>query len=155
MPYCLSVLLLIWGKTVTPGIEGRSQQYSDVISGCCQESVKWEGCWWMVEALTSRTPASQLGWGPPSCEGGRKWKWSCSVVSDSVTPWAVAYHSPPSMEFSRQEYWNGLPFPSPGDLPNPGVKPRSPASGRCFTIWASREARGRQREGEMKMNPNC
>ena len=42
-------------------------------------------------------------------------------------PWTVACWAPLSMEFSRQEYWNGLPFPSPGDLPNPGIKPRSPA----------------------------
>ena len=44
-----------------------------------------------------------------------------------MTPWTVAHQGPPSMEFSRQEYWNGLPFPSPGDLPNPEIKPRSPA----------------------------
>ena len=44
-----------------------------------------------------------------------------------VTPWTVAHLAPPSMGFSRQEYWSGLPFPSPGDLPNPGIKPRSPA----------------------------
>ena len=43
------------------------------------------------------------------------------------TPWAVAYQIPLSMGFSRQEYWSGLPFPSPGDLPNPGIEPRSPA----------------------------
>ena len=43
-----------------------------------------------------------------------------------VTPWTVAYQAPPSMGFSRQEYWSGLPFPSPGDLPNPGFEPRSP-----------------------------
>ena len=42
-------------------------------------------------------------------------------------PWTVAYPAPPSMEFSRQEYWSGLPFPSPGDLPNPAIEPRSPA----------------------------
>ena len=42
-------------------------------------------------------------------------------------PWTVAYLAPPSMGFSRQEYWSGLPFPSPGDLPNPGIKPGSPA----------------------------
>ena len=42
-------------------------------------------------------------------------------------PWTVAHQAPPSMGFSRQEYWSGLPFPSPGDLPNPGVEPRSPA----------------------------
>ena len=44
-----------------------------------------------------------------------------------ATPWAVARQAPLSMEFSRQEYWSGLPFPSPGDLPNPGVEPGSPA----------------------------
>ena len=44
-----------------------------------------------------------------------------------ATPWSVAYQASLSMGFSRQEYWSGLPFPSPGDLPNPGIKPRSPA----------------------------
>ena len=43
-----------------------------------------------------------------------------------VTLGSVAYQSPPSIEFSRQEYWSGLPFPSPGDPPNPGIEPRSP-----------------------------
>ena len=44
----------------------------------------------------------------------------------TMTPWTVAYQVPPSMGFSRQEYRSGLPSPSPGDLPNPGIKPRSP-----------------------------
>ena len=44
-----------------------------------------------------------------------------------TTPWTVAYQTPRSMGFSRQEYWSGVPFPSPGDLPNPGIEPRSPA----------------------------
>ena len=44
-----------------------------------------------------------------------------------VTPWTVTYQALPSMEFSRQEYWSGLPFPSQGDLPDPGIEPRSPA----------------------------
>ena len=43
-----------------------------------------------------------------------------------MTPWIVAHQAPPSMGFSRQEYWTGLPFPSPGDLPSPGIEPRSP-----------------------------
>ena len=43
------------------------------------------------------------------------------------TQWSVAYQAPKSMGFSRQEYWSGLPFPSPGDLPDPGIKPGSPA----------------------------
>ena len=44
-----------------------------------------------------------------------------------ATPWTVAHQAPPSIGFSRQEYWSGLPFPSPGDLPDPGIEPRSPA----------------------------
>ena len=44
-----------------------------------------------------------------------------------ATAWAVACQDPLSMEFSRQEYWSVLPLPSPGDLPDPGIKPRSPA----------------------------
>ena len=44
-----------------------------------------------------------------------------------ATPWAVACQAPLSMGFSRREYWNGLPFPPPGDLPNPGIKPASKA----------------------------
>ena len=48
-----------------------------------------------------------------------------SCVQLFATPWTVPCQVPPSMGFSRQEYWSGLPFPSPGDLPNPGIKPRS------------------------------
>ena len=48
---------------------------------------------------------------------------SHSVVFDFVTPWTVARQSPLSMGFSRQEYWSGLPFPSPGDLLHPGIEP--------------------------------
>ena len=65
-----------------------------------------------------------------------------SVVSDSVTPWTVAQQVPLSMGFSRQEYWSGLPCPSPGDLSNPGIEPvclMSPAlASEYFTtsaIW--------------------
>ena len=50
---------------------------------------------------------------------------SLSRVRLFATPWTVAYQAPPSMEFSRQEYWSGLLFPSPGDLPNPGIEPGS------------------------------
>ena len=51
---------------------------------------------------------------------------SLSRVRLFATPCTVAYQAPPSMGFSRQEYWSGLPFPSPGDLPDPGIEPRSP-----------------------------
>ena len=52
---------------------------------------------------------------------------SLSHVQLFATPWTVAYQASPSMGFSRQEYWSGLSFPSPGDLPDPGIEPRSPA----------------------------
>ena len=52
---------------------------------------------------------------------------SLSRVRLFVTPWTVAYQAPLSMGFSRQEHWSGLPFPSPGDLPDPGIEPRFPA----------------------------
>ena len=52
---------------------------------------------------------------------------SLSRVRLFATPFMVAYQAPPCMGFSRQEYWSGLPFPSPGDLPNPGIEPGSPA----------------------------
>ena len=69
-----------------------------------------------ADALTSEPP------------GNHKMKVkSLSCVRLFATPWMVAYKAPQSMGFSRQEYWSGLPFPSPGDLPNPGIKPGSPA----------------------------
>jgi len=58
---------------------------------------------------------------------GRGWKPVFPPERKKVlTLWTVAYHAPPSMGFSRQKYWSGLPFPSPGNLPNPGIKPWSP-----------------------------
>ena len=56
----------------------------------------------------------------------------CSVMSDAfVMSWTVALQAPLSMEFSRQEYWSGLPFPSPGDLPSLGIEPKS----LRFLLW--------------------
>ena len=52
---------------------------------------------------------------------------SLSRVRLFATPWTAAYQAPPSVGFSRQEYWSGLPFASPGDLPDPGIEPGSPA----------------------------
>ena len=59
----------------------------------------------------------------PSCEVKVK---SLSHVQLFATPWSAAYQAPPSIGFSRQESWSGLPFPSPGDLPDPGIEPMSP-----------------------------
>ena len=115
----------------------------------------WEGkvggvgrfdIWWKLERACFLVQE-----GSPSCmplqdERDERGLWvlccvcvpSSSAVSDSfLTSWTVAHQAPLSMEFSRQEYWSGLPFPTPGDLPNPGiVKPASPMSpasaGRYF-----------------------
>ena len=62
---------------------------------------------------------------------------SLTCIQVFATPWTVAHQAPLSMGFSRQEHWSGLPLPSPWDLPDPGIKPTSPASpalaGRFFT----------------------
>ena len=60
-----------------------------------------------------------------SKERKRKVK-SLSRIRFFVTPWTITYQAPLSMGFSRQEYWSGLPFPSPGDLPDPVIEPGSP-----------------------------
>ena len=82
---------------------------------------------------------------------------SLSRVRLFATPWTIAYEAPTSMGSSRQEYWSGLPFPSPGDLPNPGIEPRSPSlqadaltsepPGQTHPIWA------RVRALEVKKEP--
>ena len=69
----------------------------------------------------------------------RKWKY-LSHFQIFGTPWTVDFQAPLSMEFSREEYWSGLPFPSTWDLPNPGIKPSLLHSGRFFIVWATREA---------------
>ena len=68
----------------------------------------------------------------PSSRALTSWLWKQRVKSLSrvwlfATPWTVARKAPPSMGFSRPERWSGVPFPPPGDLPHPGIKPRSPA----------------------------
>ena len=94
--------------------------------------------------IEPRPPVLQM-WSPshwttrevPLQNFGMKVK-SLSHVQLFVTPWTVAYQAPHSVGFSRQEYWSGLPFPSPGDLPNLEIVSR--IAGRRFTIWATREA---------------
>ena len=71
---------------------------------------------------------------------------TCTQSSLFVTPWTAAHQAPQSMGFSRQKYWSGLPFPSTGDLLNPGTKLASPVSltlaGRFFTGWATEACPG-------------
>ena len=80
--------------------------------------------------------------------GKRLLLFSCKVMSDSATLWAVACQAPLSMGSSSQEDWSGLPFSSPGDLSDPGFKPESPASPVLQVdsyLWATREALGIRR----------
>ena len=66
---------------------------------------------------------------------------SCSIMSDSVTPWTVDCQSPLFMVIFQQEYWSGLPCPPPRDPPTPGIEFQvSRSAGGFFTIWASRDA---------------
>ena len=69
--------------------------------------------------------------------------WSLSGIRFFATPWTVALQATLSMGFSRQEYWSGLPFPSPGDLPDPGIKPVSSAlaGGSFITVSPGKPTR--------------
>ena len=80
-----------------------------------------EGDWCWAAAMTA--PLWKFLWTAPLHESESV---NRSVVSDSLRP-HVAHQAPLSMQFSRQEYWSGLAFPPPGDVPHPGIKPRSPA----------------------------
>ena len=81
-------------------------------------------------AFLLSAPHNGLRWGQWLSTSLRARKLSLEAsnfIQDLATPWTVAYQASLSMGFSRQEYWSGLPFPSPGDLPDPGIEPESPA----------------------------
>ena len=91
----------------------------------CGEKGTLLHCWWECKLVQ---PLWRTVWTFfKKLEIELPWVKSLSRVQLFATPWTVAYQASPSMGFSRQEYWSGLPFPSPGDLPDPGIKPRSPA----------------------------
>ena len=95
---------------------------------CFPESVAWT----RLNRLGSQAQAWSWELGVEGVERGcEEWKWKCQSLRHVwlfVNPWTVAHQAPLSMKFSRQEYRSALPFPSPGDLPNPGIKPGSPSS---------------------------
>ena len=86
--------------------------YQTKLGSTCLDAVK-PTCWHWVMAKQERKKRKKVK--------------SFSCVRLFVTPRTVAYQAPPSMGFCRQEYWSGLPFPSPGDLSDPGIEPRFPA----------------------------
>ena len=109
-----AVLLILVGLVHTFVVSSRSGRqlfWSCLGSLTCVELACYRPFWWWVHVL--------------------------SHVWLSATPWTVARQAPLSMEFSRQDYWSGLPFPTPGDLFNPGIRPTFPVSsdlaGRIFT----------------------
>ena len=83
------------------------------------------------------TPRNHVSSGCPMASQiatGNQPLWACTCVLSCLTfatPWTVVHQAPLSMGFPRQEYWSGLPFPSPGDHPYPGIEPTSPASPYC------------------------
>ena len=79
---------------------------------------------------------------------------SLSRVRFFATSWTVAHQAPLSMEFSRQEYWSGLPFPSPGDLPNPGIEPKSPTL-QADALPSEPHGKPQNLVGEREMNYNA
>ena len=88
--------------------------------------VRYRGCWMLPYSQASHEHHERRCHGhSPNYDLARSR--SRSVTSASVTPWTVARQPPLSVAFPRQEYWSGLPFPSPGYLPDPGIKPASPA----------------------------
>ena len=96
-------------------------------------SFPWELYFQRIETRTLFHPTWEsrtLSIPPPKRLSEGKWKVKVKLLNRvwlSATLWTVAYQAPPSMGFSRQEYWSGVPLPSPGDLPDPGFKPGFPA----------------------------
>ena len=88
------------------------------------------------------THSSILAWRIPRTEEPGDLQSKCWLLSHArlfATPWTVAHQASTSVSFSRQGYWGGLPFPAPGGLPDPGIKPWvSYTAGRFFTDWATR-----------------
>ena len=111
---------------------------AEVAGGCCRS---WIGEHSRVSCCWTAPPGLELNTGG----GGRGLVVkSCLTL---VTPWTAAHQPPLSIRFSRQKYWNGLPFSSPWDLPDPGIEPGSPLLqavsfiiSRFFTDWAIKEA---------------
>ena len=124
-------VLRVLGSTKTGGLsEVTCEQRIDVLSTILYDkqwwlsklSIKVEVSLWWTENNTKNSPKLCMCWavlGPFSC------------ARLFATPWTPLSVAPLSTGFSRQESWSGLPFPSPEDLPNPGIEPRS---GRFFTV---------------------
>ena len=124
-------VLRVLGSTKTGGLsEVTCKQRIAVLS-----TILYDKQWWLSK-LSIKVKVS-LWWTENNTKKFPKLCMCCAVLSHFscvqlfATPWTPLSMAPLSMGFSRQEYWSGLTFPSPGDLPNPGIEPRS---GRFFTV---------------------
>ena len=122
-----------WSDPSLPLYLSSSHQWNMNCNHCIEALGIWEE---MAKDSTLLRKDINININHHKCESSYCFEWaivllllSCSVMSDSfVTPWTVSHQAPLSMGFPRQEYRSGLPFPSPGDLPDPGTKPASSAS---------------------------
>ena len=124
-PRCFIVTLAVTAKRKTSprALVYRPQEWQSLVHKILKQMIQLSAVFkssWMLN-----TPPRQYH--PTSCICCCCC-WVTSVVSDSATLWTAAFQAPPSVGFSRQERRSGLPCPSPGDLPNPGIKPGSPAT---------------------------
>ena len=120
-----------WNEIRTPEREARLLSSSSSVTFCIRAILDWSS---LVFFSGPFGEASQL-----AC--AKVHVCMLSHVKLFVTPWTAAHQAPLSMGFSRQEYWSGLPCPPPGDLPNPGIEPASPASSALqadFFTWEAK-----------------
>ena len=118
------VFIPLPGALLDPGIKPASLMSLALADGFFTTSATWKAQVQQSSNLKKEKKAFK------SLTDSVTWKVkvkSLSHVRLFATPWTVAYQALLSMGFSRQEYWSGSPFPSPGDLPDPGIEPRSPA----------------------------
>ena len=107
-------------------------------SGVSLAGVHWPKYHWRASRQTGGSP-----WCESLEKGLKTLHWFGLIAKSCLTltiSWTIAHQAPPSMAFSRQEYWSDLPFPSPGDLPEPRIEPRSPALQADSLPWVIREA---------------
>ena len=116
------------------GVLPTRMENSEIQRGCRNASSATQGgLWFQVHLKTSKKPSPMLG-GASSLPRGSLCPNMCCVCQSLshaqlfATPWTLALQAPLSMGFPREEYWSGLPFPSSGDLPDPGIKPTSPVT---------------------------
>ena len=113
-------LILCHPLLLLPSILPSIRVFSNELFASCGQSIG-------VSASASVIPMNIQNWSPlENYKWVSEWVKSLSCVWLFVTPWTIAYQAPPSMGFSRQEHWSGLPFLSPGDLPHTGIKPGTP-----------------------------